>query len=240
MPLIDSTNCTISAALASRVRRYAENDRLRNHRDSSHSGRKVASATSASGRSSTSRMTPIETTDSSAVISPSSPSSSSSLQRVHVGGQPGDHPAGGVALVEGQRQPLHVVEDPPAQVEQHGLADPPGPDQEQRRAARRPRRRRTAARRRPPAAASSRRRPAPGCPGRCRRRPATGRPSPPRSAPAPATSTSHSARRCGRSSEPEQPAAAGPQQDADPLRQLVDVLGGDPAPVRSRTVPDGG
>ena len=78
MPASDSTNCTISAALATRVRRYAANERDRNHRDSAYSGRNVASVTSASGRSRMSRITPIETTDSSAVTSPSRPSSSSS------------------------------------------------------------------------------------------------------------------------------------------------------------------
>ena len=79
IPPSDSTNCTISAEVVSRVRRYAENERVRNHRDSSHSGPKVASVINASGRSSSSRITPIETTDSSAVISPSRPSSSRSL-----------------------------------------------------------------------------------------------------------------------------------------------------------------
>ena len=50
------------------------------------------------------------------------------VDRVHVGGQPRDHPAGGVPLVEGQAQRLEVVEHPAAQVEQDGLADPAGPD----------------------------------------------------------------------------------------------------------------
>ncbi len=50
--------------------------------------------------------------------------------RVHIGGQPGDHPAGGVLLVEREREPLEVVVHPAAQVEQDRLADPAGRDQE--------------------------------------------------------------------------------------------------------------
>jgi hypothetical protein len=52
------------------------------------------------------------------------------LERLHVAGQPADRAPGGVALVEGQRQPLHVREHPPAQFEQHGLPDPPRPADE--------------------------------------------------------------------------------------------------------------
>ena len=80
IPASDSTNCTISAEFVSRVFRYAANERVRNHRDSSHSGRNVASVTSASGASSTTRITPMDATDSVAVTSPSRPSSSSSLR----------------------------------------------------------------------------------------------------------------------------------------------------------------
>ena len=166
---------------------------LRNHRDSSHSGRNVASVTSASGRSSTSRMTADRDHRQQRGDQPVQAGVEQLVERVHVGRQPGHHPAGGVPLVEGQRQPLHVVEDPPAQVEQHAPGRSARSGSGTSSAARRPPRRRTAARRSPPAAASSRRRPAPGCRGRCRRRPATGRPSPPCSAAAPGPATTHSA-----------------------------------------------
>ena len=52
------------------------------------------------------------TRDSTAVTRPSKPLVEQLVDRVDVGGQPGDHPARGVALVEGRRQPLEVVEHP--------------------------------------------------------------------------------------------------------------------------------
>ncbi len=50
---------------------------------------------------------------------------------VDVGGLPGDHPARGVAVVEGRAQPLEVPEDPLPDLEQDVLADLAGPHQEQ-------------------------------------------------------------------------------------------------------------
>jgi hypothetical protein len=50
--------------------------------------------------------------------------------RVHVAGEPGDHAAGRVALVEADRQPLEVVVHPLPQLAQHRLADPGGQGEE--------------------------------------------------------------------------------------------------------------
>ncbi len=52
------------------------------------------------------------------------------VDRVDVGGLPGDHPAGGVSVVEGDAESLEVVEDPTAQDVEDGLADPALHDQE--------------------------------------------------------------------------------------------------------------
>ena len=56
---------------------------------------------------------------SAAVTRPSKPSLEQLRDRVDVVGQPGDDPAGGVAVVEGDVEPLEVAEHPAAQVEQH-------------------------------------------------------------------------------------------------------------------------
>ena len=45
------------------------------------------------------------------------------VDRVDVGGLPGDHPARGVVVVEGRAEHLEVPEHPPPELEEHVLAD---------------------------------------------------------------------------------------------------------------------
>jgi hypothetical protein len=52
------------------------------------------------------------------------------VDRVDVGGLPGDHPARGVAVVEGRAEHLEVPEHPAPQLEEHVLTDLAGPDEE--------------------------------------------------------------------------------------------------------------
>ena len=79
MPVIVSTNCTISAATVSRVRRNATADRVANHRYSSRIGTNETIRIVASGRSRKHRMTVIVTTLSTAVMRSSIAASSSSF-----------------------------------------------------------------------------------------------------------------------------------------------------------------
>ena len=93
-----------------------------NQRATRNSSGKPSSATRPSGGSSTTSTTPMVSTLNSAVTQPVQALVEQLGQRLDVAGQPADRLAGGVALVEGQRQPLDVGEHPPAQ----GRAAPPG------------------------------------------------------------------------------------------------------------------
>ena len=235
MPVIVSTNCTITSAALSRtllvgLRRLGAEPP---HQHAPESGTRTGTSGRAGRRARPAAPT-CRPSVRTAVIRPSNPVSQHVLDGLDVVGRAADHPAGGVAVVERDVETLEVPEDPAAQLEQHLLADPARAAQEehpadglhQHHAAQR-------ADDQSAVRARSRRRRSAGCRGRCRAAPAAAptvaRRSPPRRrSPAARPPCAY-----GRSSDAQQGARLAAARDRLVDGQVVVVVRRRPRPRQS-------
>ena len=124
MPVIVSTNCTITSAALSRTLRYVLADSLRNHHTSATRTGKAARHIRPSRTSSVDKQDRRADQRQHGGDQAVEAGLQHVLDRLDVVGGPAHHPARRVSLVERDVEPLEMPEHPPPQLEQHLLADP--------------------------------------------------------------------------------------------------------------------